>query len=106
LSRFYVDAAEIFSKAQDIGPAILIQARLFPDMLPFVGQIRRASDTYKTGMGQLTGFETLRWSDSEADCGWRHASKLLFHVTMAHDILRFNGVEVGKCDYLGTIGTA
>jgi len=41
----YVDAAEIFAKARKIDAAVLMQVRLFPDMLPFAGQIQRASDT-------------------------------------------------------------
>jgi uncharacterized protein len=28
-----------------------------------------------------------------------------FHVTTAHDILRHNGVNIGKRDYLGPLGS-
>jgi hypothetical protein len=63
----YVDAAEIFAKARKIDAAVLMQARLFPDMLSFAGQIQRASDSCKGGMGRLTGIEVPSWSDTEAD---------------------------------------
>ena len=63
----YVDAAESFAKARNIEPAVLIKARLFPDMLPFSGQIQRASDTSKARMGRLTGMETLSSPDNEHD---------------------------------------
>jgi len=66
LSR-YVDAAEIFARAHNIEPAVLIQAKLFPDMRPFSGQIQRASDTSKAGMGRLTGIETPSFRDNEHD---------------------------------------
>ena len=42
-----IDKAEAFAEEKKIAPAVLVNARLAPDMLPFSGQIQRASDTSK-----------------------------------------------------------
>lgn len=55
-------------KAQSDGlqePAIL-SARLAPDMLPFPGQIQRASDTAKNAVARLTGLSAPGMADTEA----------------------------------------
>jgi hypothetical protein len=40
-----IDRAEAFAVAKNCEAAVLVGARLAPDMLPFSGQIQRASDT-------------------------------------------------------------
>ncbi len=42
-----IDKADAFAAEKKIDPAVLVNARLAPDMLPFAGQIQRASDTAK-----------------------------------------------------------
>jgi hypothetical protein len=42
-----------------------MQARLFPDMLPFVAQIRIACDNAKTGAALLSGKEPPKHEDNE-----------------------------------------
>jgi len=125
-------------------PAVLVNARLFPDMLPLSGQVQRASDTSKFAAERLSGVASPRFEDVEhtfpeleqrirntiaylesiepasfagsesktikISAGtFTGRSYLLhfalpnffFHVAMTHAILRHNGVNVGKLDYLG-----
>lgn len=126
-------------------------ARLAPDMLPFVSQIRIACDQAKAAAANLSGKEAPKHEDTEttfvelrgriAKClafldtltaadferakpdtmvrlpnrpgkaiaaeeylYARQIPNFFFHVTTAYDLLRHGGVEVGKADYLGTLG--
>jgi hypothetical protein len=146
-----VARAEEHAAARNIDPPVLIQARLYPDMLPFVAQIRIATDTAKGAAARLSGTELPRWPDDEATFEELHqrirkATDFLatfapeqfegaeerpiemklpnttlnftgrdyilgfvlpnfyFHVTTAYDILRHNGIAIGKRDYLGERG--
>ncbi len=128
----------------------MIQARLAPDMLPFVAQVRIACDNAKMAGANLSGkaapkhedtettFEELRarigkalaFIDSltEADFAkvspeqpiklqyppnkalrandylvGRQIPNFYFHIATAYDILRANGVDIGKGDYLGEL---
>ena len=140
--------AEAYAQARKIDPKALGQARLFPDMLPLVSQVRIACDTAKLGVARITGLEAPKYEDSEqtiAELRERIAKTLafiasvprekvdgqedrdvvvplrdrklefkgqvfllhwslpnfFFHVTTAYDLLRHNGLEIGKSDYLG-----
>lgn len=131
---------------------MLVSARLAPDMLPFSGQVQRASDTSKATITRLTDVKAPSFPDDEvsfADLKARIAKTVaflegldtsvlddsesrevtlsfgphkallggqdymlqfalpnfFFHVTTAHDILRHNGVPIGKLDYLGAYST-
>ncbi len=146
-----IDKAEAFGTERKINPAVLFNARLAPDMLPFSGQIQRASDTSKATIGRLTTIEVPKFPDEEASfselreriaktvaflesvdpsalngsddkevtlssgglkvtlSGAEYILKFAlpnfyFHVTTAQNILRHNGVQVGKLDYLGKLG--
>lgn len=63
--RTYVDKAEAHVQAQGWAPEDIIQARLQDDMLPFAGQIQRASDTAKAAMGRLAGATVPAFEDTE-----------------------------------------
>jgi uncharacterized protein len=146
-----IDKAEAFAAEKKINPSVLVNARLAPDMLPFSGQIQRASDTSKATIGRLTTIEVPKFADEESDfaelrqriaktvmflesvdqsaldgsdnkevtlsSGQRKITlsgvdyilqfalpNFYFHVTTAQNILRHNGVQVGKLDYLGPLG--
>ena len=146
--RTILQTAEDHCAAKGIDPAVLMQARLFPDMLPFWRQVTIACDHAKgsahrlaardvpstpdteTNFGQLRdridatlalvagvpaeameGFEgrpvTIRTRGGEmtlsgADYLWGFAlPNFFFHATTAYNILRHNGVELGKGDFLG-----
>ena len=134
--------------AKKIDPAVLLAARLAPDMFPLTRQVQIACDIAKNSIARLAGQEPLRFEDNEttfeqlrariARCidymqsipavalegsetrdikvpaGQRtHEFKgldflqhwalphVFFHVTTAYDILRHNGVELGKRDFIG-----
>lgn len=137
------------AEAKKIDPAVLIGARLFPDMFALARQVQIVSDTAKGACARLAGVEIPSWPDTETTFpelqqrvaktieflrslkpeqidgndqkpivlptrskGDLHFSapayllnhalpNLFFHVTTAYGILRHNGVEIGKWDYLG-----
>ncbi|GAB3627338.1 hypothetical protein PTE30175_02024 [Pandoraea terrae] len=144
----YVKKARDHVQANQLDPAALFDARLAPDMLPFSGQIQRASDTSKFAIARLTGIESPKFEDNEttfehliervgkteafiagvsedqfAGAEGREITlrfkeyqtkmfsvdylfnfalpNFYFHVTTTHDILRAQGIAVGKADFLG-----
>lgn len=149
----YLDKAEAHAKERGIDPAVLINARLFPDMAPLAAQIQRASDASKSMVNRLCGAEVPSFPDTEttfAELKARVAKTIalletvtpqqlegsedkriemklragpvvltgkqyllsfvlpnfFFHITTLHDILRHNGVNIGKIDYLGDFPAA
>jgi hypothetical protein len=143
-----IDKAVAHAEAHKYDPQVLAEARLYPDMFPFSGQVQRASDTAKAAVARLAGVDVPSFADDEvtmADLRARIAKTVsfiesvpaasiegseerkisltmrgntvettgqayligrqipnfFFHVTTAYDILRHNGVEIGKRDFLG-----
>lgn len=139
-----------FCESRKIDPAVLISARLAPDMFPLGRQVQIASDTVKGALARLAGQDVPSWPDTEATFpelqariartlafveGFKPAQidgseerkivlkmgsqektfsgqsyltgfvipNFLFHCTTAYAILRHNGVDVGKRDFLGKI---
>jgi hypothetical protein len=144
-----LDKAVAFAEAKKIDPAVLISARLAPDMFPLAKQVQIVSDVVKGAAGRLADIELPSFPDTEttfAELQRRiaqtrdflagiQASKidgseertitlkmssgdltfsgqsylltfvlpnLFFHVTTTYAILRHNGVEIGKKDFLGS----
>lgn len=144
----WLDRAEAHAAAKGFPSAVLLSARLAPDMLPFTAQVQIACDGPKFGVARLAGIEAPRHEDKEAsiaDLKERIAKtlafvqsvtpaqidgtedkditvprrdssivmkgeaylkhfvlpNLFFHVTTAYGLLRHNGVELGKADFLG-----
>jgi hypothetical protein len=141
--------AEAHATAKKIQPEALLQARLYPDMLPFTRQIQIAVDFAKGASARLAGLEVPKYDDTETSFAELQAllAKVLafigdiqpaqvdgneeieivlrpgtdkekrlkgqaylltyalpqffFHVTTAYDLLRHNGIEIGKRDYMG-----
>lgn len=140
--------AQTHAVAKKIDPAVLIGARLFPDMLPMVKQVQIATDHAKGAVARLAGVEVPRFEDTEQnfeelrariaktiafvesftpeqmdgaeereialrvgghDLTFKGLPYLLgfalpnfyFHVVTTYNILRHNGVEIGKSDYIG-----
>lgn len=136
------------AEARKIDPAVLLNARLFPDMFPLVRQVQLATDSASSGCARLAGAEVPVYESNETSfaeligrvlktvtyletlkpqqidesedktVSWQTRSStksmqgipyltnhvlpnLYFHVTTAYNILRHNGVEIGKMDYLG-----
>jgi hypothetical protein len=140
--------AAAYAEAKKIEPRVLLEARLYPDMLPFTRQIQIASDAAKGCAARLAGIDVPRFEDNEASfdelqariaktidfvksvraeqvngsegrnitipirdrtlnfegmrflLGWA-LPNFYFHVTTAYAILRHNGLEIGKVDFLG-----
>ena len=146
----YLDKAATFAAERNIDPAVLISARLAPDMMSLAGQVQRASDNAKGGISRLTLIKAPSFPDTETSFeelknriaktvlflqavkpeqlegseSWpvemrtgivsgtlRGDTYLLsvlipnffFHITTTHDILRQNGLKVGKNDYFGAL---
>ena len=142
--------AQAHVEARSIDPTALLQARLYPDMLPFNRQIHLCTDFAKGPVARLAGQEPTSFVDVEAsfaDLIARVANTLAivegfsadqidgsedkditlirrgeatvvkgraylleqampnfyFHLTTAFAILRHNGVEIGKKDFLGLV---
>jgi uncharacterized protein len=141
--------AEAHCKAKNIQPEVLLNARLYPDMLPFSRQIQLASDFAAKGCARLTHSDVPSTPDTEKsfdELKQRLAKTIdyvktfkpaqfdgadtrdvtfpagadksmtlkgqqflngfsfpnfYFHAATAHGILRHNGVEIGKRDFLG-----
>ena len=143
-----LEIASTHAVTQKIVPAALLDARLFPDMLPFTKQIQIATDTASGGVARLAGVEVPTFEHNESSFAdliarvrktiayletiqaaqldgseertvtWQTRSStksmqghayvfnhvlpnLFFHVTTAYNILRHNGVALGKMDFLG-----
>ncbi|MDB5361221.1 MAG: hypothetical protein JWO51_2518 [Rhodospirillales bacterium] len=143
-----LDKAVAYAEAKKIDPAVLINARLAPDMYPLARQIQTASDAAKFAGARLAGVEAPSFPDNEttfdelqqriaktvaflngiepsAIAGQEGREIVLkratgdvrltgaaylqglalpnfyFHLVTAYDILRHNGVELAKSDYLG-----
>jgi uncharacterized protein len=145
-----LDKAEGHCAARKIDPAVLLGARLFPDMFPLSRQVQIACDFAKGTAARLAGQEVPSWPDEEQTfaelkaridktlafvksvpaaridgsegraitlkAGPRELSfkgqdylvgfalpNFYFHATTAYALLRHNGVELGKRDFLGGI---
>ena len=143
-----LEEAAAHADARKIDPTVLINDRLYPDMLPMGRQIMIASDTAKGGAARLAGVEPPKYEDNEKTFPElierlrktiaylntfkpeqidgsekkmitlkvrddtltlegltyllnRVLPNLYFHVSIAYAILRHNGVDIGKKDYLG-----
>lgn len=137
-----------YADRKQIAPEVLLETRLFPDMLPLSRQVQIACDMAARGSARLADAGLPTFADDETDfqallqridnsigfikgfsaeqvngaedrtinfkTGGHELSfsgrkylcafvlpNLYFHITTAYDILRSNGVELGKLDYLG-----
>jgi hypothetical protein len=139
-----------YAASRKVDESVLLNARLFPDMLPLSFQVQVATDMARGGAARLAGQEPPKYEDNEtsfaqlidriartsqflesldkrafddADSriitrpvrGEPHAftaanylqqfilPNFFFHSAMAYAILRHNGVELGKADFLGKL---
>jgi uncharacterized protein len=71
LTRVLNNLADILEKgaahaeAKKIDPTVLINSRLYPDMLPLAKQIQIASDVARRGAARLAGLEAPKMEDDE-----------------------------------------
>jgi uncharacterized protein len=146
LSRL-LDKGVARAEEKKFDPAVLVSARLAPDMLPLSRQVQIACDAAKGAVARLAGQEPAKFEDNEKTIdelkariaktidyvsGFSAADleggedrdvkiplrdrtmelkglpylqrwalpNFFFHVTTTYAILRHNGVEIGKRDYL------
>jgi len=60
-----LDKAQAHAEAKKIDPAVLMNARLFPDMLPLKRQVQIACDNAKGAVARLAGVEVPKHEDTE-----------------------------------------
>jgi hypothetical protein len=60
-----LDKAEAYAKARKIDESVLLQARIFPDMFPFVRQCQIVTDNAKGAMARLAGQTPPSYEDTE-----------------------------------------
>ncbi|MDL1860568.1 DUF1993 domain-containing protein [Betaproteobacteria bacterium PRO7] len=145
-----LDKAAAYAEQKKIDPAVLLNARLYPDMFALTKQVQIASDFAKGAVARLAGQEPPKYDDNEttiAELKARIARTIdyiqgfkpehldgsetrdvelkirsetvkypgltyllqvalpnfYFHVATAYGILRHNGVELGKRDFVGKV---
>jgi uncharacterized protein len=151
LSRL-LDKAAAHAAAKSLDPAVLVEARLAPDMYPLTSQVRLACHHAEDCVARLLGQDapsvegsdkTLEEMKARIDRTVAHLEKappasfegaekrnvvmplvdplvfeadglsllrdwslphFYFHLVTAYDILRHNGVDLGKRDYLSHAG--
>jgi hypothetical protein len=60
-----LDKAAAHATARKFDPAVLVQARLFPDMFPLSRQVQITCDTAKGAAARLAGIEIPKHEDNE-----------------------------------------
>ena len=60
-----LEKAAAHAEARKIDPAVLINTRLYPDMLSLAKQVQIASDSAKGGVARLAGGEPPKYEDNE-----------------------------------------
>lgn len=140
--------AAAHAQARKIDESVLVNARLYPDMLPLARQVQIASDMARGGAARLGGAEPPSYEDNEKTfaeliaridrtieflreqkagqidgsegreivrpvrgephkfTGQNYLLQFIlpnffFHVTTGYDILRHNGIELSKGDFVG-----
>lgn len=61
-----LEKAAAHAEARKMDPAVLINYRLYPDMLPLGRQVQIATDSAKGGAARLAGGEPPKYEDNEA----------------------------------------
>ena len=143
-----LDKAAAYAEERKIDPAVLLNARLYPDMFPLTRQVQMVTDHAKGAPARLAGVAVPSFEDNEKtfpelkarigktlsfigtfkpgqidgsegrdislkagprELTFKGQEYLLFfalpnfyfHATTAFGILRHNGVQIGKLDFLG-----
>src|SRR4029077_15236509 len=60
-----LDKGAAHAEAKKIDPSVLVNARLYPDMLPLARQVQIASDGAKGAAARLAGLEPPKYEDTE-----------------------------------------
>lgn len=68
-----LEKAQAHAAARKIDPAVLLAARLFPDMFPLLKQVQIACDHAKGAVARLAGVQVPKFEDSEQTFDDLHA---------------------------------
>lgn len=63
--REILHKGQAHAQSQGYDPAVLLQARLYPDMFPLLRQVQIAADMAKFAPARLAGVESMRFEDTE-----------------------------------------
>ena len=63
--KHVLQKGEAHAAEKGYAPEVLLQARLFPDMLPLVRQVQIATDMCKNGVARLAGVDPVPFPDEE-----------------------------------------
>ena len=80
--RQVLEKGEAHAADKGIAPDVLLQSRLFPDMLPLLRQVQIATDMAKNGAARLAGVEPMPFPDEE-----RSFAELYARIDRARDYL-------------------
>lgn len=144
-----LEKAKAHCEARKLDETYFMNLRFYPDMFPFVRQVRAVCDHACSAMGRISGTDLPKFENNEAsfaDLQKRIATAIdfvksikpaqmagqegreititfpsgerkftgqtlllnfclpnfYFHATTAYDLLRHNGVEIGKRDFMST----
>src|SRR5258706_14578376 len=61
-----LDKGAAYAAAKKFDPAVMLQSRLFPDMLPLARQVQIASDFAKNTVARLAGVDPPKYDDTES----------------------------------------
>jgi uncharacterized protein len=61
-----LEKGAVHAEARKIDPSVLINSRLYPDMLPLSKQVQIASDVARRGVARLAGSEAPKLEDTES----------------------------------------
>ncbi len=94
----WLDKAEAHAAAKKFDPAVLLAARLAPDMLQFTTQVQICCDTAKFLMARLAGVDAPKFDDDEkslADLRARVAATIAFVQSVPADSVKLPCVWTG-----------
>jgi hypothetical protein len=86
-----LDKAAAHCTAKKIDPSVLLNMRLFPDMLSFTKQVQLASDFAKNGVARPAGVEAPKFPDEE-----KSFDELKARIAKTIDFV--NGVKPAQLD--------
>jgi hypothetical protein len=86
-----LDKAQAYAEAKRIDPAVLLNARLFPDMFAFVRQVQSACDQAKNAGARLAGVDPPRYEDNE-----KTIAELKARIARTIDFVK--SIDAGKID--------
>jgi len=92
--KHVLQKGEAHATEKGYAPEVLLQARLFPDMLPLVRQVQIATDMCKNGIARLAGVEPVPFPDEETTFAELYARiDRALTVLQSFDAVQIDGSE-------------